>query len=66
VVGTRRLLDVVRRAGVEPHVVYISIVGIDKIPFGYHRGKVAIEQVTERSQLPYTDPAHDTVAHAGS
>jgi len=56
----------VRRAGVEPHVVYISIVGIDKIPFGYHRGKVAIEQVTERSQLPYTDPAHDTVAHAGS
>jgi len=52
--GTERLLDAARRAGVEPHVVYISIVGIDKIPFGYYRGKLATEQVIERSGLPYT------------
>ena len=52
--GTGRLLDAARRAGVKPHVVYISIVGIDKIPFGYYRGKLATEQVIERSGLPYT------------
>lgn len=52
--GTGRLLDSARRAGVEPHVVYISIVGVDKIPFGYYRGKLATEQVIERSGLPYT------------
>ena len=52
--GTRRLLDAARRAGVEPHVVYISIVGIDNIPFGYYRGKLETEQVIERSGLPYT------------
>ncbi len=52
--GTGRLLDATRRAGFQPHVVYISIVGIDKIPFGYYRGKLATEQVIERSGLPYT------------
>ena len=52
--GTGRLLDAARRAGVKPHVVYISIVGIDKIPFGYYRGKLATEQGIERSGLPYT------------
>ena len=54
VAGTGRLLDAARRAGVKPHLVYISIVGIDKIPFGYYRGKLATEQVIERSGLPYT------------
>jgi uncharacterized protein YbjT (DUF2867 family) len=52
--GTERLLDAARRAGLAPHVVYISIVGIDKIPFGYYRGKLATEGVIERSGLPYT------------
>lgn len=52
--GTRRLLDAARRAGLKPHVVYISIVGVDKIPFGYYRGKLETEQVIERSGLAYT------------
>ena len=52
--GTGRLLDAARRAGGKPHVVYISIVGIDKIPFGYYRGKLATEQGIEQSGLPYT------------
>ena len=52
--GTGRLLDAARLARIEPHVVYISIVGIDKIPFGYYRGKLATEQAIERSGLPYT------------
>jgi len=52
--GTGRLLEAARRAGVQPHVVYISIVGIDKIPFGYYQGKLETEQVIERSGFPYT------------
>jgi nucleoside-diphosphate-sugar epimerase len=34
VAGTRRLLDAARAAGAK-HVVYISIAGIDRIPFPY-------------------------------
>ena len=49
--GTGRLLDAARLAGIKPHVVYISIVGIDKIPFGYYRGKLETEQLIERSGL---------------
>jgi uncharacterized protein YbjT (DUF2867 family) len=51
--GTRLLLDAAKRAGV-PHFYYISIVGIDKIPTGYYKAKVAAEQVVEQSGVPYT------------
>ena len=51
---TAALLDAAKRTGGRPHVVYISIVGVDKIPFGYYCGKLATEQVIERSGLPYT------------
>jgi uncharacterized protein YbjT (DUF2867 family) len=37
-----------------PHIVYISIVGVDKIPFGYYRAKLASEQLIEQSGLPWT------------
>jgi uncharacterized protein YbjT (DUF2867 family) len=36
------------------HVVYISIVGVDKIPLGYYRAKNECEQIIERSGLPFT------------
>jgi uncharacterized protein YbjT (DUF2867 family) len=36
------------------HVVYISIVGVDKIPLGYYRAKLDCEQIIERSGRPYT------------
>jgi uncharacterized protein YbjT (DUF2867 family) len=41
------------RAGT-PHLVYISIVGVDEIPLPYYREKLAVEQVIERSDIPHT------------
>lgn len=49
---TRRLIDAA--APTRPHIVYISIVGVDKIPFGYYRAKLASEQLIEQSGLPWT------------
>jgi uncharacterized protein YbjT (DUF2867 family) len=53
VAGTGRLLDAARRAG-SPHLVYISIVGVDRVPFVYYRAKLAVERLVERSGLPWT------------
>lgn len=50
--GTRRLLKAAR--GQQPHVVYISIVGVDRIPLGYYRAKLATEQLIRGSGLPWT------------
>lgn len=36
------------------HIVLISIAGIDEIPFGYYRGKLAAERVIEGSGIPFT------------
>lgn len=52
--GTERLLAAAKRAGQRPHVVYISIVGVDRDPFGYYRAKYACEQTLEGSGLPHT------------
>jgi uncharacterized protein YbjT (DUF2867 family) len=51
--GTERLLEAARNAG-RPHVVYISIVGVDRIPTAYYRCKLAAERTIERSGLPWT------------
>ncbi len=48
----RRLLAAAQAS--RPHVVYISIVGVDRIPFGYYRAKLATEQLIEESGLPWT------------
>ncbi|MEV4314585.1 SDR family oxidoreductase [Actinocrispum sp. NPDC049592] len=37
-----------------PHLLYISIVGVDKIPFRYYATKRAAEELIERSGVPYT------------
>lgn len=50
---TDRLIAAARSKG-SPHVVYISIVGVDKIPLGYYRAKLESEQIIERSGLPYS------------
>jgi uncharacterized protein YbjT (DUF2867 family) len=42
--GARRLVAHASAAGVR-HLVYISIVGIDRIPLGYYRTKLATERV---------------------
>jgi uncharacterized protein YbjT (DUF2867 family) len=51
--GTRRLLEAARAAGVS-HLVYISIVGVDEIPFGYYRRKLAAERLIESSGVPFS------------
>jgi uncharacterized protein YbjT (DUF2867 family) len=51
--GTERLLDAARNAG-SPHLIYISIVGIDRIPYRYYRAKRAAERAIESSALPWT------------
>ncbi|MFE5740730.1 SDR family oxidoreductase [Streptomyces celluloflavus] len=48
-----RLIAAARSAGV-PHLVYISIVGVDRIPFGYYRTKLAVERAVEASGLGWT------------
>jgi uncharacterized protein YbjT (DUF2867 family) len=37
-----------------PHVVLISIVGVEQIPLGYYRHKLAAEEVVRESGLPWT------------
>lgn len=53
VAGTRRLVESVDRDRLQ-HLVYVSIVGVDRIPYGYYRAKFAAEQVLLASGLPVT------------
>lgn len=53
VAGTRRLTTAAERAGVD-HVVLVSIVGIDRIPLGYYRHKLAAEKVLQASDVPWS------------
>ncbi|MFE9254827.1 SDR family oxidoreductase [Streptomyces sp. NPDC006879] len=47
------LIDAARAHGVR-HLVYISIVGVDRIPLGYYRTKHHVEQLVEGSGLGWT------------
>lgn len=51
--GTRFLTEAAGAAGVG-HLVYMSIVGIDQIPFGYYERKLAAEQIVAGSGVPYS------------
>ncbi|MFE9923626.1 SDR family oxidoreductase [Streptomyces sp. NPDC005774] len=51
--AAKNLVAAARRAGVG-HVVYISIVGVDQVPFGYYRTKFAVERLIEESGLGWT------------
>jgi len=51
--GTRRLLDAAREAGVS-HVIYISIVGIDTVPYAYGKAKLACEDLIQQSGIPWS------------
>jgi uncharacterized protein YbjT (DUF2867 family) len=54
VAGTELLLQAAARAGVS-HVVFISIVGVDRNPYyPYFRVKLDAERVIERSPVPWT------------
>ncbi|MEW2249711.1 NAD(P)H-binding protein [Streptomyces sp. NPDC006975] len=51
--AARHLIAAARRAGVG-HLVYISIVGVDRVPLGYYRAKLAVERLVEDSGLGWT------------
>ncbi|QTD97298.1 SDR family oxidoreductase [Streptomyces cyanogenus] len=51
--AARNLIAAARRAGVG-HLVYISIVGVDRVPLGYYRSKLAVERLVEESGLGWT------------
>lgn len=53
VAGTRNLLAAAKRAGVR-HFVYISIVGIDNIPYSYYQQKLSAERLIQAAGLPYS------------
>jgi uncharacterized protein YbjT (DUF2867 family) len=48
---TKHLLEATKDAA---HLVYVSIVGIDSIPYVYYRHKLACEQAIASSTAPYT------------
>jgi uncharacterized protein YbjT (DUF2867 family) len=50
---TRRLLEALDRTKVR-HFFYMSIVGVDRNPFGYYRQKLASEHLVEASGIPFT------------
>lgn len=51
--GTRRLLRMAESAG-RPHVLYVSIVGCDRLPYGYYRSKTLAELSLAQSDVPWT------------
>ena len=51
--GTRRLLDAAAALDVE-HFLYVSIVGIDDIPYSYYEHKLEAERAVEASRVPST------------
>lgn len=60
-----RVVEAALRAGM-PHLVYISIVGVDRVPLGYYQRKLADERLIGDSGLPWTvlrtTQFHDLVA----
>jgi uncharacterized protein YbjT (DUF2867 family) len=53
VVGARHLAAAVDRSSLR-HLVFISIVGVDRIPYDYYHAKFAAEQVLRASGIPLT------------
>jgi uncharacterized protein YbjT (DUF2867 family) len=51
--AARHLIGAARRAGVR-HLVYVSIVGVDRVPLGYYRSKHTVELLIESSGLGWT------------
>ncbi|NUT57281.1 MAG: NAD(P)H-binding protein, partial [Agromyces sp.] len=50
---TRNLLAAEERAGVRHHVS-LSIVGVDRAPYGYYAAKIAQERAVEAGAVPWT------------
>ncbi|GAB4024058.1 SDR family oxidoreductase [Spirosoma koreense] len=50
---TRNVLTAMNRSEVN-HLIYVSIVGVDKIPYRYYQAKRAAEVLIRQAQVPYT------------
>jgi uncharacterized protein YbjT (DUF2867 family) len=51
--GTRRLVEYARAAEVA-HIIYVSIVGIERVPVTFYRQKLAAEQIITQGQVPWS------------
>ena len=51
--GARHLIDAATANGA-PHLIFISIAGIDHSPFPYFQAKLAVEHMVEGSGLPWS------------
>jgi uncharacterized protein YbjT (DUF2867 family) len=51
--AARNLIGAARRANV-PRLVFISIVGVDRVPLRYYRAKLLVERLIEQSGLEWT------------
>lgn len=64
--GTRRLVAAAEARSVS-HLLYISIVGVDRIPHPYYRRKLAAEEVVAAGRVPWSilrlTQFHSFVAH---
>ncbi|GHB79018.1 nucleotide-diphosphate-sugar epimerase [Streptomyces cirratus] len=67
-VAAGHLIEAARRAGTVGNIVYISIVGVDVVPYGYYVTKLKVERMLEESGLGLTilrtTQFHDLVAKA--
>lgn len=52
--GTQRLIAWLSGTGAKPHIIYISIVGVDKSSYPYYQVKFKVENLLLASGLPVT------------
>lgn len=51
--GVQNVINAAAASGV-PHLIYVSIVGIDRTPSDYYTAKLAAERVVETGSIPWT------------
>lgn len=51
--ATRRLVEIAREKGIK-HFVYVSIVGIDGVPYPYYRTKLIAESIVKENRVPWS------------
>ena len=51
--GTRHLVEAARASGIT-HLIYVSIVGIDEIPYSYYKRKREAEEIIRLSGVPHS------------
>ncbi|APU16013.1 SDR family oxidoreductase [Actinoalloteichus fjordicus] len=64
--ATRRLTEIARDSEHPPHLIYVSIVGIETVPLPYYRIKLSCEGIVAGAGVPWTilraTQFHDLVA----